>query len=68
MTPPENGSEGLNLIQDETRDKAKKKGEPFRIPLHTVQQSGFCLAGAIGLEPTPPAKATRNEELIKMME
>ena len=31
-----------------------KKGPPFGEPFQTAQQSGFCLVGAIGLEPTTP--------------
>ncbi len=31
-----------------------KKGSPFGEPFWTAQQSGFCLVGAIGLEPTTP--------------
>ena len=32
-----------------------KKGRPSRVALFiTAQQSGFCLVGAIGLEPTTP--------------
>ena len=34
--------------------QATKKGPPFGEPFQTAQQSGFCLVGAIGLEPTTP--------------
>ncbi len=31
-----------------------KKGDPLGSPFRTAQQSGFCLVGTIGLEPTTP--------------
>lgn len=36
------------------KSKTTKKGPPFGEPFQTAQQSGFCLVGAIGLEPTTP--------------
>ncbi|WP_426160035.1 hypothetical protein [Pseudomonas sp. TSRC2-2] len=40
--------------QRERKSKTTKKGPPFGEPFQTAQQSGFCLVGAIGLEPTTP--------------
>jgi len=46
-------------LQKFCKSQTTKKGPPFGEPFQTAQQSGFCLVGAIGLEPTTPIMSRR---------